>query len=178
MPYGSLNAETLSAASQKALEKALERWQTSMQISKPDTFFLLASYENGSEDDIQLQKNFLAGRIADDDFSNHIITVQARDEQDLATKIARNKNLSPIQTLIVFAETRHAIGIRQIFRRKFRKALEIRTFKVDFERTHPWITTSTSFAWLSRNLLLKLWFAVKARLGRRVRKVLKYLFSS
>jgi hypothetical protein len=80
--------------------------------------------------------------------------------------------------LIVFAETRHAIGIRSIFRRKFSKALEIRTFKVDFERTHPWITTSTSFAWLSRNVLLKLWFALKARLGRRVRKALKYLFSS
>ncbi|MGH7832295.1 MAG: hypothetical protein ACREQK_01500 [Candidatus Binatia bacterium] len=178
MPYGSLDVETLSAASQKALEKALERWQTSMQISKPDTFFLLASYDNGSGDEIQLQKNFLARRVAEDDLSNHIITVQAKDEQDLATKIARNKDLSPIQTLIVFAETRHAIGIRSIFRRKFRKALEIKTFKVDFERTHPWITTSTSFAWLSRNVILKLWFAVKARLGRRVRKLLKYLFSS
>jgi hypothetical protein len=178
MPYGSLDAETLSAASQKALEKALERWQTSMQISKPETVFLLASYNNGSEDEIQLQRDFLASRVGDDELSDHIITVQAKDEQDLATKIARNKDLSPIQTLIVFAETRHAIGIRSIFRRKFSKALEIRTFKVDFERTHPWITTSTSFAWLSRNVLLKLWFALKARLGRRVRKALKYLFSS
>lgn len=178
MPYGCLDGQTLSAASQRALEKALERWQTSMQISKPDTFFLLASYENGSDAEIQLQKNFLAGRLDDGDLSAHVLAVQAKDEQDLATRIARNKELAPLQALIVFAETRHAIGIRPIFRRKFRKALEIRTFKIDFEPTHPWITTSTSFAWLCRNIVLKLWFTVKARTGRRVRKALKYLFSS
>jgi hypothetical protein len=70
------------------------------------------------------------------------------------------------------------VSVKAIFKRKFSKTLVIRKFKADFEFDHHWITTSTSFAWFSRNWLLRLWFELKKRLGRRMRKKIRFLFRS
>jgi hypothetical protein len=78
----------------------------------------------------------------------------------------------------VFVESRNAVSVKAIFKRKFGKALQIRKIKVDFEFNHQWITTSTSFAWFSRNWLLRIWFGVKKRMGRGLRKKIRYWFKS
>jgi hypothetical protein len=178
MPYGCLNSEGLSGASLKAMQKVIDRWQTSMQISKRETFLVLSSYGEGYDQELQLRKDLISQHLTPEEFSTQVIEIRAKDEEDLASKIARNKKLAPIQSLILFAEARHAIGIRPIFRRKFRKALEIKTFKAEFESNHPWISTSTSFAWLARNLILRLSFGIRERAGRRLRKTLRTLFWS
>jgi hypothetical protein len=82
----------------------------------------------------------------------------------------------PVETIIVFAESRNAVSIKAIFRRKFRKTLQMRKFKADFEFNHQWITTSTPLAWSSRNWLLRIWFNSKRRLGRGMRKRLRHWF--
>jgi hypothetical protein len=46
------------------------------------------------------------------------------------------------------------VSVKAIFKRKFGKTLQIRKFKADFEFDHQWISTSTGFAWFSRNWLL------------------------
>jgi hypothetical protein len=48
----------------------------------------------------------------------------------------------------------------------------------DFEFDHQWITTSSSVAWFSRNWFLRVWFELKRRLGRGMRKRLRYWFRS
>jgi hypothetical protein len=178
MPYGCLDSATLSAPSRKALVEALQHWQRSMQISKPQTFLILASYEEDSELELKLKKDIVAPCIAEDEFSTNVITVRARNEEELATKVARNKTLMPIQTLILFAESRHALSLRPIFKRKFGKALEIKKFKADFEFNHPWISTSSSLVWFFRNLMLRAWFGIRKRTGRQLRKKLKFFFWS
>ena len=58
-------------------------------------------------------------------------------------------NLLPVETITVFAEARNAVSVKAIFKRKFRKTLQMRKFKADFEFNHQWITTSTPLAWLA-----------------------------
>ena len=178
MPYGCLGSKNLSAASHKALEKALEQWQRSMQISKPRAFLVIAAYDDGSGPELELKRELVRRSLTEEEFATNVIALTAKNEEDLATKIARNKTLMPVQTLILFAESRHALSMRPIFKRKFGKALETKTFKVDFEFNHPWISTSSSLAWFFRNLTLRAWFEVKKRAGRRLRKKLKFLFWS
>jgi len=160
------------------MERALERWQRSMQISKPDTFLVLATYDDDLGQELDLRRNLLSSHLTGDEISANVITIRARNEEELAIKIARDKSLAPIQTLILFAESRHALSLRPIFKRRFGKALEIRTFKADFEFNHPWISTSSSVTWVVRNLILKLWLEIRKRAGRRLRKKLKSLFWS
>ena len=81
-----------------------------------------------------------------------------------------------METITVFVESRNAVSAKAIFRRKFGKTLQIRKFKADFEFNHQWITTSTSFAWSARNWLLRLWFELKKRMGRGLRKKIRYWF--
>jgi hypothetical protein len=178
MPYGCLDSTTLSAASRDALLQALQYWQRSMQISKPKTFLILASYEDSSELELTLKEEIVAPSITEEEFSTNVITVRAKNEEELATKIARNKTLMPIQTLILFAESRHALSLRPVFKRKFGKALEIKKFKADFEFNHPWISTASSLVWVLRNLMLRAWFGIRKRTGRQLRKKLKFLFWS
>ena len=102
----------------------------------------------------------------------------ARNEISLAQKISRIRSLLPFETVTVFVEERNAISVRAIFRRKFGKTLHIRKIKADFEFNHQWITTSTSFAWSARNWLLRIWFEVKKRMGRGLRKKIRYWFKS
>jgi hypothetical protein len=107
-----------------------------------------------------------------------VVEISARNEVGLAQKICRVRDLLPIETLTVFVESRNAVSVKAIFRRKFSKTLQIRKFKADFEFNHQWISTSTSLAWFSRNWLLRAWFELKKRLGRGIRKKIRFLFRS
>ena len=115
MPYGSLDSDTLSMASQKGLERAVTEWQGTRQISKPSTFLVVTSYKYQSDQELALRKALLARLLGDDEFSNNIIFIEARNEEDLATKVVRTKALIPIQTLLLFAESRHAVSVSPIF---------------------------------------------------------------
>jgi hypothetical protein len=109
---------------------------------------------------------------------SNLVEISARNEEALTVKISRTRQLLPIETITVFVESRNAVSVKAIFKRKFGKTLQIRKFKARFEFNHQWITTSTSFAWLSRNWLLRVWFAMKKRMGRRLRKKVRFLFRS
>jgi hypothetical protein len=180
MPYGSLSAQTVSQASRIGLEKAVDWWQKSMQTSKHKTYFVLAGYDDDAGKEIQLRKemlyNILAGQGQES--LNNIVEISANNEVGLAQKISRVRDLLPIETITVFVESRNAVSVKSIFKRKFGKTLQIRKFKADFEFDHQWISTSTSFAWFSRNWLLRIWFELKKRLGRGLRKKIRYLFRS
>lgn len=175
MPYGCLDSQTLSQASLTALERAVERCQKSMRISRHQTFLVLASFEAGSEHELRLRKDFVSRTLVDgDSFLNNVIEISGKNEEDLAHRITRIKELLPIDTITVFAESRHAISLRPIFKRKFGKALQIKTFKADFEVNHPWISTSSSPAWVLWNLSVRVWFELRKRMGRSLRKKLRF----
>jgi hypothetical protein len=180
MPYGSLSAQTVSQASRIGLEKAVDWWQKSMQTSKHKTYFVLAGYDDDAGKEIQLRKemlyNILAGQGQES--LNNIVEISANNEVGLAQKISRVRDLLPIETITVFVESRNAVSVKSIFKRKFGKTLQIRKFKADFEFDHQWISTSTSFAWFSRNWLLRIWFELKKRLGRGLRKKIRFFFRS
>jgi hypothetical protein len=178
MSYGCLDAQTLSAASLKSMERALEEWRRTMQVSKPNTVLVLATYEENGEVELGLRREMAARVLDAEELATRVVEVAAKNEEELAAKIAHNKTCCPIQTLMLFAESRHAISLRPIFKRKFGKALEIKKFKADFEFNHPWISTSTSLAWFFRNFNLGIWIGLKTRMGRRLRKILRYLFWS
>jgi hypothetical protein len=180
MPYGSLSAEALSQASRIGLEKAADWWQKSMQTSKHKTYFLVAGYEDDKGQEIRLRKEALSKMLENEnpESVNNVIEISANNEVGMAQKIARIRELLPIETITVFVESRNAVSVRSIFKRKFGKTLQIRKFKADFEFNHQWISTSTSFAWFSRNWLLRIWFELKKRLGRGIRKKLRFLFRS
>jgi len=178
MPYGSLDSDTLSVASQKGLERAVTEWQGTRQISKPSTFLVITSYKYQSDEEQALRKALVASLLGDDEFKDNIIYIEARNEEDLATKVVRTKALIPIQTLLLFAESRHAVSVSPIFKRKFGKALKIKKFKADFEFNHPWISTSSPAVWSLRNVIVRSWFEIRKRSGRGVRKKLRYLFWS
>jgi hypothetical protein len=176
MPYGSLNSERLSHASRTGLEKAVDWWQKSMQTSKHKTYFLVAGYDDDSGQEIRLRRQIIDQALADSELLDRVIEVSAKNEMALAQKITRMRDLLPIETITVFAESRNAVSVKAIFKRRFGKALHVRKFKADFEFNHRWVSTSTSFAWFSRNWLLRLWFELKKRIGRGVRKKIRFLF--
>jgi hypothetical protein len=180
MPYGSLGSQGLSQASRIGLEKAADWWQKSMQTSKHKTYFMLTGYDDDAGKEIQLRKEALYKILEgqEQESLNNIIEISANNEVGLAQKISRVRDLLPIATITVFVESRNAVSVKSIFKRKFGKTLQIRKFKADFEFDHQWISTSTSFAWFSRNWLLRIWFELKKRLGRGLRKKIRYLFRS
>jgi hypothetical protein len=178
MPYGCLGAEKLSQASRIGLEKALDWWQKSMQTSKHKTYFVLAGYDDDAGQELQLRRQILTQTLEGSELLNHVVEIRAKNEIALAQKISRVRELLPVETITVFVESRNAVSVKAIFKRKFSKTLVIRKFKADFEFDHHWITTSTSFAWFSRNWLLRLWFELKKRLGRSMRKRIRFLFRS
>jgi hypothetical protein len=178
MPYGSLGGDSLSQASHIGLEKAADWWQKSMQTSKHKTYFVLAGYDDDAGKEIRLRKEALDKILEGQESLSNIIEVSANNEVGLAQKISRVRDLLPIETITVFVESRNAVSVKSIFKRKFGKTLQIRKFKADFEFDHQWISTSTSFAWFSRNWLLRIWFELKKRLGRGMRKKIRFLFRS
>ena len=136
MPYGSLGAEKLSQASRIGLEKAADWWQKSMQTSStrptscwrdtmtmPGRKFICASKR------AQNAQRPRAG-VAQQHFE-----VSANNEVGLAQKITHVRDL-PIETITVFVESRNAVSVKSIFKRKFGKTLQIRKFKADFEFDH------------------------------------------
>ena len=180
MPYGSLSSQTLSQASRIGLERAVDWWQKSMQTSKHKTYFVVAGYEDDAGQEIHLRKEALQTMLngQEQELLDNLIEITANNEVGLAQKISRVRDLLPIETITVFVESRNAVSVKSIFKRKFGKTLQIRKFKADFEFDHQWISTSTSFAWFSRNWLLRAWFELKKRLGRGIRKKLRYFFRS
>jgi hypothetical protein len=177
MPYGSLDAEKLSRASGLALEKALDWWQKSMVTSKHKTYVILAGYDSDPQE-FRLRREIIDRTVRDPELLSRIVPISARNETGLAKKIARVREILPIETITVFTESRNAVSVKAIFKRKFRKTLQIKKFKATFEFNHQWISTSTSFAWVSRNWLLRIWLEVKKRMGRGLRKQIRYLFRS
>jgi len=178
MPYGVLDSQRLSKASRTSVERALDWWQKSMQTSKHKTYFVLAGYDVDHGQEIKLRREIVEHALQEANLQNNIIEVSARNEVGLAQKIARVRALLPIETMTVFVESRNAVSVKAIFQRKFGKTLQIRKFKSEFEFNHQWITTSTSFAWFSRNWLLRIWFELKRRMGRGLRKKIRYWFRS
>lgn len=178
MPYGCLDPEHLSAASLKALTAALEWWQKSMAIPRQKTVLLLAGYEQDYGLELSLRKEMILRSHSEGDLVNNFVEIRAKNEEDLAHKITRARALLPIETLVIFAESRHALSLRPIFRRKFASAVEIKRFKTDFEFNHPWISTSSSITWFLWNLLLRIWLEFRKRAGRNLRKRLRSLFWS
>lgn len=176
MPYGCLDSHRLSQASLKALENALEWWKKSMQISKPGTFLVIAGYKETPELELQLRQEIIARWLSQEETSRHVISISAQNEEDLVQRVVRIRDLLPIESITVFAESRHALSIRPVFKRKFGKALKIKTFRADFETNHPWISTSSSITWFFWNVILGLWFGLKKRMGRGLRKKMRYLF--
>ena len=176
MPYGSLDSQRLSQASRIALEKALDWWQKSMRTSKHKTFFVVAGYDEDQGQEIKLRKETIAQTLDDEELLSHLVEVSATNEAGLAQKLARVRELLPVETLTVFVESRNAVSVKAIFKRKFGKTVQIRKFKANFEFNHHWISTSTSFAWLFRNWFLCLWFEAKRKMGRGLRKKIRYLF--
>jgi len=178
MPYGCLNPQTLSKASRLSFDKALDWWQKSMQTSKHKTFLVIAGYDEDRGHEIQLRKELALKALEGSELTNNLIEISAKNEEALALKISRVRALLPVETITVFTESRNSISVKAIFKRKFRKTLQIRKFKARFEFNHQWVTTSTSFAWRMRNWLLRAWFELKKRLGRGIRKKIRYLFRS
>jgi len=178
MPYGVLDSQRLSKASRTSVERALDWWQKSMQTSKHKTYFVLAGYDVDHGQEIKLRREIVEPVLQEANLQNNIVEVSARNEVGLAQKIARVRALLPVETMTVFVESRNAVSVKAIFQRKFGRTLQIRKFKSEFEFNHQWITTSTSFAWFSRNWFLRIWFELKRRMGRGLRKKIRYWFRS
>src|SRR5262245_1473888 len=178
MPYGVLDPERLSKASRTSVERALDWWQKSMQTTKHKTYFVLAGYDIDRGQEIKLRREIVEHSLQEADLLTNLIEVSARNEVGLAQRIARVRALLPVETITVFVESRNAVSVKAIFKRKFGKTLQIRKFKSKFEFNHQWITTSTSFAWFSRNWFLRVWFELKRRMGRGLRKKIRYWFRS
>jgi hypothetical protein len=178
MPYGCLDSEHLSRASRMSLDKAVDWWQKSMITSKHKTYFVLAGYDEDSGQEIELRRKIMTQLLEDSESLDRIVEMSAKNEIGLAQKLSHVRDLLPIETLTVFVESRNAVSVKAIFRRKFGKTLQLRKFKADFEFDHQWISTSTSLAWFSRNWLLRTWFELKKRLGRGIRKKIRFLFRS
>src|SRR5258706_3038157 len=178
MPYGILDSERLSQASRICLERSLDWWQKSMQTSKHKTYLVLAGYSVDTGQEIKLRREFVEKQLPEAELVSNLIEVSASNEITLAPKICRIRALLPVETLTVFVEDRNAVSVKAIFKRKFGKTLQIKKIKVKFEFNHQWITTSTSFAWSARNWLLRIWFEVKKRMGRGLRKKIRYWLRS
>ncbi|TMA62176.1 MAG: hypothetical protein E6J73_10700 [Deltaproteobacteria bacterium] len=149
-----------------------------MQTSKHKTYLVLAGYDIDGGQEITLRRAIVERNLLEPELLSNIVELSARNEVALAQKIARVRTLLPVETITVFVETRNTVSVKAIFKRKFGKTLQIRKFKADFEFNHQWITTSTSFAWSSRNWFLRIWFELKRRMGRGLRKKIRYWFRS
>ena len=178
MPYGVLDPQRLSHASRLCLERALDWWQKSMHTSKHKTYLVLAGYDLDRGQELKLRREIAEKTLQDVEMLSNLVEVSASNEITLAQKITRVRALLPVETITVFVEERNAVSVKAIFKRKFGKALHIRKFKADFEFNHQWITTSTSFAWSALNWLLRIWFELKKRMGRGLRKKIRYWFKS
>jgi hypothetical protein len=178
MPYGILDAQRLSQASGICMDRALDWWQKSMQTSRHKTYLVIAGYDIDQGQEIKLRRAIVEQSLQEPELLANIVEVSGKNEVALAQKIARVRALLPVETITVFVENRNTVSVKAIFKRKFGKTLQIRKFKARFEFNHQWITTSTSLAWFSRNWFLRIWFELKRRMGRGLRKKIRYWFRS
>ena len=178
MPYGVLDSQRLSQASRLCLDRSLDWWRKSMQTSKHKTYLVLAGYNVDKGQEIKLRREIIEQTIHEPELLNNLVEVSASNEISLAQRISRVRSLLPVETITVFVEERNAVSVKAIFKRKFGKTLHIRKIKAKFEFNHQWITTSTSFAWSARNWFLRIWFELKKRMGRGLRKKIRYWFKS
>jgi len=178
MPYGVLDSERLSHASRVCLERSLDWWQKSMQTTKHKTYLVLAGYDLDRGQELKLRREIAENTLQEPELLGNLIEVSANNEIGLAQKISRIRALLPVETITVFVEERNAVSVKAIFKRKFGKTLQLKKIKAKFEFNHQWITTSTSFAWFWRNWFLRIWFEIKRRLGRGLRKKIRYWFRS
>ncbi len=178
MPYGVLDSQRLSQASRACLDRSLDWWRKSMQTSKHKTYLVLAGYNVDKGQEIKLRREIAEQTIKEPELLNNLVEVSASNEISLAQRISRIRALLPVETITVFVEERNAVSVKAIFQRKFGKTLQIKKIKAKFEFDHQWITTSTSFAWSARNWFLRIWFELKKRLGRGLRKKIRYWFKS
>jgi len=178
MPYGVLDSERLSQASRVCLERSLDWWQKSMQTTKHKTYLVLAGYDLDRGQELKLRREMAEKTLEEPELLGNLIEVSANNEIGLAQKISRIRALLPVETITVFVEERNAVSVKAIFKRKFGKTLQLKKIKAKFEFNHQWITTSTSFAWFWRNWFLRIWFEIKRRLGRGMRKKIRYWFKS
>ena len=149
-----------------------------MQTSKHKTYFVIAGYDIDQGQEIKLRRAIVEQTLQEPELLANIVEITGKNEVALAQKIARVRTLLPVETITVFVETRNTVSVKAIFKRKFGKTLQIRKFKADFEFNHQWITTSTSLAWFSLNWSLRIWFELKRRMGRGLRKKIRYWFRS
>ena len=178
MPYGVLDSTRLSQASRISLDRALDWWQKSMHTSKHKTYFVLAGYDSDAGQEIKLRREIVEATVQEAELLANVVEVSGYNEIGLAQKISRVRALLPVETITLFVEARNAVSVKSIFKRKFGKTVQLKKFKANFEFNHQWITTSTPIAWFSRNWLLRIWFDVKKRLGRGLRKKIRYWFKS
>ena len=178
MPYGVLDSQRLSQASRACLNRSLDWWQKSMQTSKHKTYLVLAGYNVDQGQEIRLRREIIEQTSQEPDLLNNLIEVSASNEISLAQRISRIPALRPVETITLFVEERNAVSVKAIFKRKFGKTLRIRKIKAQFEFNHQWVTTSTSIAWSARNWFLRVWFEVKRRMSRGIRKKIRYWFKS
>ena len=178
MPYGILDSERLSHASRTCLERSLDWWQKSMHTSRHKTYLVLAGYDVDAGQETKLRREFVEQNLQEPELLTNLLELSAKNEISLAQKLSRVRALLPVETITIFVEERNAISVKAIFKRKFGKTLQIKKFKAEFEFNHQWITTSTSFAWRARNWLLRIWFELKKRMGRGLRKKIRYWFKS
>jgi len=178
MPYGVLDSERLSQASRICLECSLDWWQKSMQTTKHKTYLVLAGYDLDRGQELKLRREIAENTLQEPALLGNLIEVSANNEIGLAQKISRIRALLPVETITIFVEERNAVSVKAIFKRKFGKTLQLKKIKAKFEFNHQWITTSTSFAWFWRNWFLRIWFEIKRRLGRGLRKKIRYWFRS
>ncbi len=176
MPYGVLDSQRLSHASRVCLDRSVDWWRKSMQTSKHKTYLVLAGYNVDKGQEIKLRREFIEQTTQEAELLNNLVEISASNEIALAQRISRIRSLLPVETITVFVEERNAVSVKAIFKRKFGKTLQIRKIKAKFEFNHQWITTSTSFAWSARNWFLRIWFEMKKRLGRGMRKKIRYWF--
>jgi hypothetical protein len=139
---------------------------------------MVAGYDSDAGQEIKLRREIVDAAIQDPDLLANMLEISARNEIALAQKITRVRAILPVETITLFVESRNAVSVKSIFKRKFGKALQLKKFKANFEFNHQWISTSTPIAWFSRNWLLRIWFDVKRRLGRGLRKKIRYWFKS
>ena len=169
IPYGLANGK-LSAASVKALERALNFWKKSFSGVRPRIHLVLASFDSDFQEELELKKELIA----------HCGAVQLielgffKNEEELARRLARElkTRFGSIRSLFVFTESVHALAVRPIFKQHIGPEAEFRKFKCSFESNHGWISTAALPVWFLRNLFVSSWFRLKAGLKRSFRKKL------
>jgi hypothetical protein len=97
-----------------------------MHTSKHKTYFIVAGYDSDAGQEIKLRREIVDAAIQDPDLLANMLEISARNEIALAQKITRVRALLPVETITLFVESRNAVSVKSIFKRKFGKALQLK----------------------------------------------------